>query len=133
MYSKSTIQMKKNILLFVSVFAIGFIGFKVFLTQVTQKNDTFKLKKGTWVLEQDSLSSLEITEKRLVFKHEGSSKANETYNYFVSEQTANDAGMILKIYNSTDTLRYEITSQNDTLLKVLDLNFGNINLYYKKK
>lgn len=123
-------------LLLISVFAIGFFGF-IFLASPNEKENITKpqttLKTGTWILEKDSLSSLEITKEQLVFKYHNNSSKDLVFNYLITDQTTKDDGIIIKAYNKTDTLQYQIMVQNDTLLNLLDLNFGTLNLYYIKK
>ena len=126
--------MKKQILIFIIFFGLGYIGFKVFFPQSTEEDSNLTLQNGTWTLSKDSYSTLDITENQLIFKYAGEfSNDTGVFNYTLVDGSKEDKGIIIKMYNKTDTLRYEIMGQNDTLLNLLDLNMGRINTYYLKK
>jgi hypothetical protein len=124
--------MKKQIIIFIIFFAVGFLAFK-FAADYFKKNNSISIE-GNWVLETDPLSSLIITDKTLKFSYEGSeSSSDNTYNYVINQKSEETSVNSIKIFNTKDTLRYEILAKNDTLLNLMDLQYGSINTYILKK
>jgi hypothetical protein len=132
--------MKKQILLFIVFFGLGFIGFKVFFPKGTEEKITEEkpkpaLKIGNWTLESDPYSTLDISENQLTFKYGGNfSNDTDVYHYSLIENTEGEESIIIKMHNKiADTLRYEIIGRNDTLLNLMDLQYGRINTFVLKK
>lgn len=127
--------MKKQIIIFIIFFAVGFLAFKFAADYFNKKSTSQKPSiKGHWILESDHASSLTIKDSMLTYSYEGNTpREYDIFKYQVIENSNGDLGDIIKMYNSLDTLSYEILAKNDTLLNLMDLQYGRINTYILKK
>ena len=127
--------MKKQIIIFIIFFGVGFLAFKFAADYFNKKNTEQKPSiKGHWILESDHASSLTIKDSSLTYGYEGNTpREYDIFKYQVIENSNGDHGNIIKMHNSLDTLRYEILAKNDTLLNLMDLQYGSINTYILKK
>ena len=72
----------------------------------------------------------------MTFKYGGNfSNDTDVYHYSLIEDTIGEESIIIiKMHNKiADTLRYEIMGRNDTLLNLMDLQYGRINTFVLNK
>lgn len=126
--------------LLIFTFGLGFFGFTYLFspnqkeTKVeAKKSPLVTLKNGTWVMEQDHLSSLTITDSTLTYAYEGAlPTGSDHFKYTIIKSKIEEFRNTIRMVNPLDTLQYEILVHNDTLLSLMDYQNGVIDTYVLK-
>ena len=96
------------------------------------------LLEGSWVHEEDSLSTIEIKYKKWTFLYDGEFDNDDIYQYKITDtlpeyaNTEINKGKFLILTTKTDTLEYEILNYSDSIMSIMYFPRGNIHVYSKK-
>ena len=97
-----------------------------------QTEDTLLINEGIWTSKDDSLSKIEITKKKWIFRY---GDYIESYNYNISSPNFDKEKFItngrLTLSNLDDTMQYGIYKISYDTIRLIYLPRGNFLTYYK--
>ena len=100
--------------------------------EFNQAEDTLLINQGIWTSKDDSLSKIEINNKKWIFRY---GDYVESYNYNISSPNFNEEKTItngrLTLSNLDDTMQYGIYKISYDTIQLIYLPRGNFLTYYK--
>ena len=97
-----------------------------------QTEDTLLINEGIWTSKDDSLSKIEITKKKWIFRYDD---YIESYNYNISSPNFDKEKIItngrLTLSNLDDTMQYGIYKISYDTIRLIYLPRVNFLTYYK--
>ena len=97
------------------------------------------LLDGSWIHQEDSMSTIEIKYKKWVFLQDEKSGKDDIYKYQITDSlpkyanTDLEKGTFLILTTEIDTLEYEILTYNDSIMSLRLFPRINLVQVYKKK
>jgi len=93
---------------------------------------------GTWIHDQDSLATVQITSSRWTFMYAGEAITTDTFHISKTSKLPQfvkptEKAEFIILTNTTDTMYYEILNLDDKVLSILSYPSGRLHLYNRKK